>query len=77
MWESDVESKFVEKKTKSNFLTVALLPSLLMSLESKNLLEDSFTSGVSTRGPPAALERVSCGPGRLFHKMQCVMNIEA
>ena len=32
---SDVESKII-KKSKSNFLTIAILPSLLMSLESKN-----------------------------------------
>ena len=33
--------------------------------------------GSSTRGSPAALGRVSCGPVRVFHKIQCVMNIEA
>ena len=35
--------------------------------------------GSSTRGPRAACgpQRVSCGPGRVFHKIQCVMNIEA
>ena len=33
--------------------------------------------GSSTRGPPAALGRVLCGPGRVLHKIQCVMNIEA
>ena len=32
---SDVERKII-KKSKSNFLTIAILPSLLMSLESKN-----------------------------------------
>ena len=26
---------------------------------------------------PAALGRVLCGPGSVFHKIQCVMNIEA
>ena len=31
---SDVGSKII-KKSKSNFLTIAILPSLLMSLESK------------------------------------------
>ena len=31
----------------------------------------------STRGPPAVLGRVLCGPGRVFYKIQCVMNIEA
>ena len=31
----------------------------------------------ATRGPPAALGRVLCGPGRVFHKIQCVMSIEA
>ena len=34
---SDVEPKII-KKSKSNFLTIAILPSLLMSLESKNEL---------------------------------------
>ena len=33
---SDVESKII-KKSKSNFLTIAILPPLLMSLESKNV----------------------------------------
>ena len=28
-------------------------------------------------GRIAALGRVLCGPGRVFHKIQCVMNIEA
>ena len=31
-------------------------------------------SGVFNHGPPR--RRVLCGPGRLFHKIQCVMNIE-
>ena len=31
----------------------------------------------TARVPPAALERVLCDPGRIFHKIQCVMNIEA
>ena len=26
---------------------------------------------------PAALGRALCGPGRVFHKIQCVMNIQA
>ena len=32
---------------------------------------------LAARGPPAALGQVLCGPGRVFHKTQCVMNIEA
>ena len=31
----------------------------------------------AARGPPAALRRVLYGPGRVFHKIKCVMNIEA
>ena len=31
----------------------------------------------AARGPPAALGRVLCSPGRVFHKIECVMNIEA
>ena len=31
----------------------------------------------TAHGPPAALRRVLFGPGRVFHKVQCVMNIEA
>ena len=39
--------------------------------------EDGLMQGSSTRGPHAALRRVLCGPGRVFHKIQCVMIIEA
>ena len=31
----------------------------------------------AARGPHAALGPVLCGPGRVFYKIQCVMNIEA
>ena len=40
-------------------------------------LTDTLSQGSSHRGPPAALGRVLCGPGRVFYKIQCVMNIEA
>ena len=36
---SDVKSKN-RKKSKSNFLTIAILPSLLMSLESKKIIKN-------------------------------------
>ena len=32
-------------------------------------LGDYLEQGSSTRGPPAALRRVLCGPGRVFHKV--------
>ena len=44
---SDVESKF-NKKSKSNFLTIAILPSLLMSLESKNHEIVTINMAIST-----------------------------
>ena len=31
----------------------------------------------AARGPPAAFGRVLCCPGKVFHKIQCVMNIKA
>ena len=45
---------------------------------------DFYDSGIeqmrglqpAARGPPAGLGRVLFGPGRVFHKIQCVMNIE-
>ena len=37
----------------------------------------TLNQGSSTRGPPATLGRVLCGSGTVFHKIQCVMNIEA
>ena len=49
---------------------------LLKKLSTQSLLQD-LEQGSSTRGPHAALRRVLCGPGRVFHKIQCVMNIEA
>ena len=42
-----------------------------------HLAIDHLNQRSSTRGPPAALGRVLFGPGRVFHKIQCVMNIEA
>ena len=43
-------------------------------LRRNSLLKNALEQGSSTRGPHADLRRVLCGPGRVFHKIQCVMN---
>ena len=55
------------------------LPSYCMVLGLTIMAIQFTTSGglqTEARGPPAAFCRVLYGPGRLFHKIQCVMNIE-
>ena len=42
-----------------------------------SVVDDNGVDQPAARGPPAALEQVLCGPERVFHKIQCVMNIEA
>ena len=53
------------------------LEHVLLGCTSINCHRNTLQQGSSTRGPHAALRRVLCGPGRVFHKIQCVMNIEA
>ena len=45
----------------------------------KNIMQTLYDRGLqpAARRPPAALRRVLCGPAWLFHKIQCVMKIEA
>ena len=47
--------------------------------ETKFWLHRPYSRGLqpAARGPPAALGRVFFGLGRVFHKIHCVMNIEA
>ena len=52
-------------------------PRTLTNERSVKFMADALDQGSSNRGPPAALRRVLCGPGRQFHKIQCVINIEA